>query len=65
MLDHQLAAGIVALRPFVPAKDFEISKQFYLDLGFEVAPLGDKVANVGIGQLCLPASGLLCPGVDG
>jgi hypothetical protein len=48
MLDHPLAAGIVALRPFVPAKDFQISKQFYGDLGFEVAPLGDKLANVSI-----------------
>jgi hypothetical protein len=50
MPDNQLAAGIVALRPFVPAKDFQTSKQFYADLGFEVAPLGDKVANVGIGS---------------
>jgi hypothetical protein len=50
MLDHQLAAGIVALRPFVPAKDFQISTQFYVDLGFEVAPLGDKLANVSVGR---------------
>lgn len=50
MPDHQLAAGIVALRPFVPAKDFATSKQFYRDLGFEVAPLGDKLANVSIGS---------------
>lgn len=50
MPDHHLAAGIVALRPFVPAKDFQTSKQFYVDLGFEVAPLGDKLANVSIGR---------------
>ena len=48
MLDHRLAAGIVALRPFVPARDFQISKRFYADLGFEIAPLGDKLANVSI-----------------
>jgi len=50
MLDHQLAAGNVSLRPFVPAKDFKTSKQFYTDLGFEVAPLGDKLAHVGSGS---------------
>jgi hypothetical protein len=49
MLDHQLAAGIVSLRPFVPAKDFQTSKRFYIDLGFEVTALGDKIAHVGIG----------------
>jgi uncharacterized glyoxalase superfamily protein PhnB len=50
MPDNQLAAGIVALRPFVPAKDFQTSKQFYIDLGFEVIPLGDTIAHVGIGN---------------
>ena len=44
-----LAEGIVALRPFVPARDFQISQQFYRDLGFEVASLGDKIATVSIG----------------
>ena len=50
MPNDRLAAGIVALRTFVPAKDFQISKQFYIDLGFEVALLGDKLANVSIGR---------------
>lgn len=50
MPDNQLAAGIVALRPFVPAKDFVTSKQFYSDLGFAVVPLGDTIANVGVGS---------------
>jgi hypothetical protein len=49
MPDNHLAAGIVSLRPFVPAKDFQTSKRFYIDLGFEVASLGDKLAHVGIG----------------
>jgi hypothetical protein len=47
--DVQLADGIVALRPFVPARDFRVSRQFYADLGFEVRPLGDKLLHVGIG----------------
>ncbi len=48
MPDDQLADGIVALRPFLPAKDFEVSKQFYADLGFEICPLGDKLVHVGV-----------------
>jgi uncharacterized glyoxalase superfamily protein PhnB len=48
-LSNRLADGVVALRPFLPAKDFSISTQFYRDLGFEVHPLGDKLAHVGIG----------------
>jgi hypothetical protein len=49
-MSNQLADGIVALRPFLPAKDFEISTRFYTDLGFEVYLLGDKVAHVGFGN---------------
>jgi len=41
---RDLAGTVKALRPFVPAKDFEISKQFYADLGFRVEPLGDSIA---------------------
>jgi catechol 2,3-dioxygenase-like lactoylglutathione lyase family enzyme len=48
-MKHQLADGVDALRPFVPAKDFEVSKRFYADLGFEVIPLGDKLAAVRVG----------------
>ncbi len=28
---------IVELKPYVPAKDFALSKRFYQDLGFELA----------------------------
>jgi len=35
-------------RPFLPTKDFEIAKQFYLALGFELRLDGD-VAIFGIG----------------
>lgn len=44
-----LTATVKALRPFVPAKDFEISKQFYADIGFRVEPLGDSVAAMHLG----------------
>ena len=44
-----LAAGVKALRPFVPAKDFAISKKFYADVGFRVEPLGDALAAMHLG----------------
>ena len=44
-----LAGTIQWLRPFVPAKDFETSKRFYADLGFEIEPLGPDVAGMSIG----------------
>jgi hypothetical protein len=36
-------------RPFVPAKDFEHSKRFYLRIGFELL-LDGEVAIFGVGQ---------------
>ncbi len=35
---------ITEIKAFVPAKDFEISKQFYKDLGFTMASEGGGVA---------------------
>ncbi len=43
-----LPTGTEAARPFVPAKDFELSKRFYRALGFEVL-LDSTVAIFGIG----------------
>jgi Glyoxalase/Bleomycin resistance protein/Dioxygenase superfamily len=45
-----LAGTVKALRPFVPAKNFAISKQFYADLGFRVEPLGDQIAAMHLGS---------------
>ena len=50
MLNAKLSQGVVTLRPFVPSKDFELSKRFYADIGFDVSLLGDSVANVQIGD---------------
>lgn len=44
-----LVSGIRAFRPFLPAKDFETSLQFYKTLGFEARPLGDTLAAVSLG----------------
>jgi hypothetical protein len=45
-----LAGTVKALRPFVPAKNFETSKQFYADFGFRVEPLGDSIAAMHLGM---------------
>jgi catechol 2,3-dioxygenase-like lactoylglutathione lyase family enzyme len=34
----------VEIKAFVPARDFELSKRFYVDLGFELESLSDDLA---------------------
>jgi hypothetical protein len=43
------APDVIALRPFVPASDFETSLRFYTDLGFRAFRLGEKLASMHIG----------------
>lgn len=38
---------IVNIRTFVPSKDFEVSKQFYKDLGFDLQWYDDQLAIFG------------------
>jgi catechol 2,3-dioxygenase-like lactoylglutathione lyase family enzyme len=40
---------VVALRPFVPATDFETSIRFYVDLGFAATRHGDAIASMQLG----------------
>ncbi|NII55622.1 VOC family protein [Luteibacter sp. SG786] len=40
----------VEIKAFVPAKDFELSKAFYTDLGFEVAFSDDSLAYIKAGD---------------
>jgi predicted lactoylglutathione lyase len=35
---------VTDVRPFVPSKDFELSKEFYAALGWSVKPLDDSLA---------------------
>lgn len=49
MSDQSSAPDVVALRPFVPATDFETSLRFYTDLGFTAEPLGDSLASMELG----------------
>jgi len=44
-----LARTVMAMRPMVPAKDFEISKRFYIELGFEPNTLADRLVEMQLG----------------
>jgi catechol 2,3-dioxygenase-like lactoylglutathione lyase family enzyme len=50
MSDATSAVDVVAVRPFLPAKDFEKSLRFYVDLGFTAFRLGDSLASMELGQ---------------
>jgi hypothetical protein len=43
------ARTVMAMRPMVPAKDFEISKRFYIELGFEPKILTDGLVEMQLG----------------
>lgn len=40
----------IELKPYVPARDFELSKQFYQDLGFELCWSNDDMAHLHYGE---------------
>ncbi|WP_316734830.1 glyoxalase [Pedobacter aquatilis] len=40
-----------SIRPFIGAKDFEISRNFYRDLGFEEVSLGDQMSVFKSGNM--------------
>ncbi len=44
-----IGEDVVAMRPFVPAKDFKTSLRFYTDIGFSPFPLGDGLAAMHLG----------------
>lgn len=39
-----MTMATVEIKAFVPARDFELSKHFYVDLGFELESLSDDMA---------------------
>ena len=49
MSEQSAAPDVVALRPFVPAKDFETSYQFYVALGFTGRRIGASLAAMELG----------------
>jgi hypothetical protein len=44
-----LSRTISAMRPMVPAKDFDISRRFYVELGFQPHPLTDRLVEMQLG----------------
>ena len=42
-------SAVVDLKAFVPARDYELAKQFYLDLGFTLNFGGDEISEFQIG----------------
>ena len=42
--------GVTEIKAFVPATDFEVSKRFYLDLGFTMASEGGGIAYFHVGH---------------
>jgi hypothetical protein len=50
---EELERTVEAMRPFVPAKDFSVSKRFYEELGFRSESLGDGLAAMHLGSYSL------------
>src|SRR5690349_14164362 len=45
-----IPSPVTDLRAFVPAKDFELSKRFYIDLGFTINFSSEQIAELQIGS---------------
>jgi uncharacterized glyoxalase superfamily protein PhnB len=43
-------SGVTDIKAFVPARDLELSKSFYSDLGFTINFSNDQIAEVQIGS---------------
>jgi uncharacterized glyoxalase superfamily protein PhnB len=50
---HNLVPNLkpIALKVFVPAKDFEVSKAFYQEVGFTLEPVSDALAHFQQGNV--------------
>jgi hypothetical protein len=46
-----LSRTVSAMRPMVPAKDFGLSKRFYIELGFQLRPLTERLVEMQLGAL--------------
>jgi hypothetical protein len=44
-----IAPTVKATRPMLPAKDFETSRRFYLELGFEPQMLTERLIEMRLG----------------
>jgi hypothetical protein len=48
-MNNQLIREIRAFRPFLPARDFDVSLRFYEALGFAACLLGERLAALRLG----------------
>jgi hypothetical protein len=46
---NNLGDTVIAMRPMVPARDYEISKRFYLDVGFRPRLLAERLFEMELG----------------
>ena len=44
-----IGGTVKAMRPMLPAKDFQLSQRFYQELGFEHEMLGDRLVEMRLG----------------
>jgi hypothetical protein len=44
-----LSRTVSAMRPMVPAKYFDVSRRFYVELGFQPHPLTDRLVEMQLG----------------
>jgi uncharacterized glyoxalase superfamily protein PhnB len=47
----RLGKSVTALRPFIPAKDFAVSKRFYADFGFSISYEDTEIAMMELGAI--------------
>lgn len=59
---NRVPSGTEIARPFLPARDFDLSKRFYEALGFDKAVDGEvAIFNVGAGGFVLQSFGVQPP----
>jgi hypothetical protein len=51
-----LSRTVSVMRPMVPAKDFDTSKRFCIELGFRPRPLTDRLVEVQLVKIQAPQS---------
>jgi predicted lactoylglutathione lyase len=54
-----LPSSVLDMKAFVPARDPELSKAFYTDLGFTINFSNDEISELQIG-FSVPAAEVLC-----
>ena len=46
-----LSRTVSAMRPMLPARDFDVSTRFYVELGFQLRPLADRLVEMQLGAI--------------